>query len=154
MQITLNQEEIVDAIEDYVRSQITIADNQKIDIDFKAGRGDNGVSATLDIRPATTTKKKDKPTRSASKTEKEPEEAPVEKAPAKKESSAKTKKEEPENSAEEVEDTSQEKDETGPEPAEGGEPSDQQAEEEPKEAPAPKPGSIFTFANKSQPAAE
>lgn len=52
MQITLNQEEILEALETYVRGQIAIADNQKIDIDLKAGRGDNGYSATLDIRNA------------------------------------------------------------------------------------------------------
>lgn len=52
MQITLNQEEIHTAVEQYVRRQITIADNQAINIDFTAGRGPNGLSATLDIRPA------------------------------------------------------------------------------------------------------
>lgn len=50
-QITLNQEEIHTAVEDYVRKQITVAENQQIDIDFTAGRGANGLSATLDIRP-------------------------------------------------------------------------------------------------------
>lgn len=49
MQITLNHEEILTALDTYVRSQINIADNQEIEIDMKAGRGDNGYSATLDI---------------------------------------------------------------------------------------------------------
>lgn len=52
MQITLNQDEIMNALENYVRSQINLAENQKIDIDLKAGRGENGFSATLDIVPA------------------------------------------------------------------------------------------------------
>lgn len=50
MQITLNQDEIHTAVEQYVRSQINIAPNQSISIDFTAGRGQNGLSATLDIR--------------------------------------------------------------------------------------------------------
>ena len=54
MQITLNEEEIKDAIVAYVRQQITITDTQRIEVDLKAGRGDNGYSATLDIRPAQT----------------------------------------------------------------------------------------------------
>ena len=54
MQITLNQEEILEALDTYVRSQITISENQEISIDLKAGRGENGFTATLDIRPAST----------------------------------------------------------------------------------------------------
>ena len=52
MQITLNHDEIVSALQTYVRSQITVAEDQDIVIDLKAGRGDNGFSATLDIVPA------------------------------------------------------------------------------------------------------
>ncbi|MCA8869074.1 MAG: hypothetical protein KDA67_10520 [Rhodobacteraceae bacterium] len=52
MQITLNQDEILTAIENYVRSQINIADNQRSEIDLKAGRGEYGFTATLDIVPA------------------------------------------------------------------------------------------------------
>jgi len=36
----------------YVRSQINIGENQQISIDFTAGRGPNGLTATLDIVPA------------------------------------------------------------------------------------------------------
>jgi len=50
LQITLNQEEINEAVEIYARTQINIAPNQSLDIDFVAGRGANGLSATLDIR--------------------------------------------------------------------------------------------------------
>lgn len=53
MQITLNQDEIVAAVVAYVHGQINVAANQKIEVDFKAGRGDNGITATLDIRPNT-----------------------------------------------------------------------------------------------------
>jgi len=50
--ITLNNTEIEKAIENYVRTLISIAPGQKIVIDMKAGRGENGYSATLDILPA------------------------------------------------------------------------------------------------------
>jgi hypothetical protein len=50
MQITLNQDEIEEAIEAFVRNQITISPNQEISIDLRAGRGDNGFSATLEIK--------------------------------------------------------------------------------------------------------
>ena len=46
---TLN---LISALETYVRSQINVADNQELVFDFKAGRGDYGPSATLDIVPA------------------------------------------------------------------------------------------------------
>ena len=49
MQITLNHEEILKALDIYVRSQINIAQDHDIIIDLKAGRGENGYSATLDI---------------------------------------------------------------------------------------------------------
>lgn len=49
MQITLNHDEILKALDIYVRSQINIAQDQDIIIDLKAGRGENGYSATLDI---------------------------------------------------------------------------------------------------------
>src|SRR5690606_26041365 len=52
MQITLDQDEIHQAVESYVRSQINIARNQSIEIDFTAGRGPNGLSATLKISSA------------------------------------------------------------------------------------------------------
>lgn len=60
MQIILTQDEIFQALENYVYSQINVAEGQSIDIDMKAGRGDNGFTATLDIR-ATTAAPKPKP---------------------------------------------------------------------------------------------
>lgn len=50
MQITLNQDEIELAITNYVRGQITIADNTQISVELRAGRGENGFTASLDIR--------------------------------------------------------------------------------------------------------
>lgn len=50
MQITLNQAEILTALEAYVRSQVNIAENHKAVIELKAGRVD-GYTATLDIVP-------------------------------------------------------------------------------------------------------
>jgi len=51
MQITLNQDEILVAIQSYVHTQINISDDQEISVDLKAGRGENGFTATLDIAP-------------------------------------------------------------------------------------------------------
>jgi hypothetical protein len=53
MQITLDQDEILEAIEASVRSQISVSEDQEINITLKAGRGDNGYTATLEIRPKT-----------------------------------------------------------------------------------------------------
>lgn len=52
MQITLNQDEILEAVKSYVRGQINIAANQDILIELRATRGETGFTATLDIVPA------------------------------------------------------------------------------------------------------
>lgn len=52
MQITLNEDEIKEAIEAAVRKQITIAANQNIEVKLTAGRGENGHTATLEISAA------------------------------------------------------------------------------------------------------
>lgn len=49
MQITLNHSEILAALDNYVRERIAIAPSQQVVIEMKAGRSDNGFSATLDI---------------------------------------------------------------------------------------------------------
>ena len=49
MQITLDQEEIHDALTDYVRQRISIKDNQNIEIDLKNGRGENKTTAIINI---------------------------------------------------------------------------------------------------------
>ncbi len=54
MQITLNQEEIEMAISNYVRGQINIVDSAQIAIELRAGRGENGFTASLDIRSVLT----------------------------------------------------------------------------------------------------
>ena len=56
IQITLNQDEIFSALDAYVRSQISVKDGMEISIDMKAGRGENGYSATIDIVPEGTAK--------------------------------------------------------------------------------------------------
>ena len=63
MQITLNETEILEAIEEKVRSQITIEGNQDIKITLRAGRGPDGFTAALDIteKAETSSAKKKKP---------------------------------------------------------------------------------------------
>lgn len=55
MQITLNQAEIETALRRYVNDQVNVKDGNEIVIDLKAGRGDNGFSAIIDIVPASET---------------------------------------------------------------------------------------------------
>ena len=50
MQITLEEEEINQAIEQYVRGQISIKENQTLSFDFKAARGEHGMTATVSIQ--------------------------------------------------------------------------------------------------------
>ena len=52
MQITLNQTEIETALRRYVNEQVNIREGHEVIIDLKAGRGENGFSATIDIVPA------------------------------------------------------------------------------------------------------
>lgn len=47
--ITIDQEEIETAIKNHVRSKVAIAEGQDVTIEMKAGRGDNGFSATIEI---------------------------------------------------------------------------------------------------------
>ena len=58
MQITLNEAEILEAIEEKVRKQINIEDNQDISIALRAGRGPDGFTAALDITERVTSAKK------------------------------------------------------------------------------------------------
>lgn len=51
MQITLNQDEIIEALKEYAFRVVNVAPGNDITIDLKAGRGENGYSATLDIIP-------------------------------------------------------------------------------------------------------
>ena len=96
MQITLNENEITAAVEAYVHTQINVAEDQELTIEFTAGRGANGLTATLDIAAAGSKKKKAAATRTAPKqtkpvpekdpepvaTEEPQEEADEEEAPA------------------------------------------------------------------------
>lgn len=63
MQITLNQDEIIAALTAYVGKIINIAPGNEISIDLKAGRGENGYSATVDIVPASETEGQTAPIR-------------------------------------------------------------------------------------------
>ena len=49
MQITLIQSEIETAIKDYVHSIMHIKEGMEIDIELRAGRGENGYTANIDI---------------------------------------------------------------------------------------------------------
>lgn len=55
MQITLNQDEIVQALIAYVKSTGFINDGFDIKVDLKAGRGENGYTATLDVEKKVST---------------------------------------------------------------------------------------------------
>lgn len=50
MQITLNQDEIHEAVAAYINNQIAIQPTQSISIDFTMGRTPNGLTASIDIR--------------------------------------------------------------------------------------------------------
>lgn len=73
MQITIAQTEIEAAIRNYILGQITVRENQRIDIDLRATRGPEGFQAFIDIRPETdpepTTKADKSETASAAKAE-------------------------------------------------------------------------------------
>lgn len=49
MEIILDENEIDLAIKAYVKSQINIRDDQDIEISYKAGRGENGSTASIKI---------------------------------------------------------------------------------------------------------
>ena len=68
MQITLNQTEIETALRRYVNDQVNIREGHEIVIDLKAGRGENGFSATIDIVPADAMPKAPEPTPAATST--------------------------------------------------------------------------------------
>ena len=51
MQMMLNENEILAAIRAYALQLVNISDKAQISIDLKAGRGENGYTATLDIVP-------------------------------------------------------------------------------------------------------
>lgn len=68
MQITLNQTEIETALRRYVNDQVNIREGHEIIIDLKAGRGENGFSATIDIVPADGLPKASEPASAATST--------------------------------------------------------------------------------------
>lgn len=164
MQIILTQEELELAAKNFVLDQINVAEDQDISVDFTAGRGANGLTATIDIS-AKSPKQKSKPvTRATPAVEEVPETAPVEAEtkpaktkPAFAKLKAKAEKPEPEAEPEEVEEEVAEAPEE--EATDTPEVADEAAEEAPveeteeasaeEEAPAPKAGSIFSMKKKS-----
>ena len=61
MIITLVHEEITEALKDYANKVIQVGPDREINIDLKAGRGENGYTATLDIVPKRSTSISDTP---------------------------------------------------------------------------------------------
>ena len=51
MQITINQQEIEEAIRKHILSQISLRENMKVEIDMTATRGPSGFTATINIVP-------------------------------------------------------------------------------------------------------
>lgn len=49
MKITLSQQEIEEVVRDYVTSMVQLRDGTDMTIDFTAGRGENGLTASIDI---------------------------------------------------------------------------------------------------------
>lgn len=49
MQISLNQDEITEAVTKQVLAMISLKPNQKVTVDFTAGRGTNGLTASIEI---------------------------------------------------------------------------------------------------------
>ena len=49
MKVILNQEEIVEAISDYLRDKLNLDSTASVEMSFTAGRGSNGYSASVDI---------------------------------------------------------------------------------------------------------
>lgn len=49
MKIQLSQQEIEQAVREYVGKGITLANGGEMTVDFTAGRGENGITATIDV---------------------------------------------------------------------------------------------------------
>ena len=74
MQITLNQSEIKKAIIGYIESQGVVLEEEHTSVSLTAGRGTNGMSATVDIY----TTKEEQVTSVKKETQKEPEQKQAE----------------------------------------------------------------------------
>lgn len=49
MKIQLSQDEIAQAVRDYVSKGVTLSNGNQMSVDFSMGRGENGLSATIDV---------------------------------------------------------------------------------------------------------
>lgn len=54
MKITIVQREIEEAVRSYIHSQIAVKEGMEITMDFTATRGEDGLTAAIDISPAKT----------------------------------------------------------------------------------------------------
>ena len=59
MKLTLSQQELEQAVLNYVNAMINLSPNTHISIDFRAGRGENGISAEVDISMQSVTSESD-----------------------------------------------------------------------------------------------
>lgn len=82
MQVTLNEEEISTAVQNFVKTQINIAEGQEITVTFTNGRSPNGLTAALEISPLTKTAKPIYRNTTALPPEEAPAPAPVAAEPA------------------------------------------------------------------------
>lgn len=57
MQVTLSEEELIQATQNYIKAQLPIQDGDPMPVSFNAGRGDNGHTAIVTIQSATITVK-------------------------------------------------------------------------------------------------
>ena len=149
MQITLNESEIEDAVLAYVHKTISIPEDRNVSIDWKAGRGDHGMSATIDI------------TQAEAPVEEPMAEDPAPKKTTRKKKPTTAKKPDPEVVEVEAE-TVEEPGATAANPFADGDSEDQPEVADPKEEaaegtqpeeaeadlPKPQGGSIFAFAGK------
>ena len=54
MQLKLTSEDLLNAIRDYVKKNVTVAEGKEVTVNFKAGRNGNGTTAMVDISDAPT----------------------------------------------------------------------------------------------------
>jgi len=151
MQITIIQSEIETAIRNYIMSQITVREGQRIDIDLKATRGPEGYQAVIDIVPENTpapVRKNTEEDQPAAKDQKEVKETPKPIAKAK---PFAAKEDKSEVVTQEVGETPAAEPETAPEPeTEAGTKANETAKDEAPETP-PASNTRSIFANMKKP---
>ncbi|QYW01832.1 hypothetical protein PP761_gp63 [Stenotrophomonas phage Paxi] len=61
LEITIDQNEIETAIRNHIGTLLTVKEGQQVNISLKAGRGENGFSATIEIGAAASTRQSSEP---------------------------------------------------------------------------------------------